>query len=185
MVRTFIAVDIDSKNIISKLVDLQRQLLASRAQMKLVEPENIHVTLYFLGEIPEEKLFLVKNIVEKCCEGHSKFEIYISGIGAFPKPSRPRVIWAGISSGGEILSQIARCLRREFPRHGFRREDKEFHPHITLARVKRYNSQLRQEITRLSTVDIGGLVVCSIKIKKSTLTPKGPIYEDLYVIELE
>ncbi len=185
MVRTFIAVDIDSDEIISKLVEIQRRIAASGALMKLVEPENIHITLYFLGEVPEERITLIRNIVENCSENINEFEIHITRLGAFPKPTKPRVIWAGISTGGEILTQIANCLRDKLPRHGFRREDKEFHPHITLARVKRHNSRLVHEIKNLSMVDIGRFLVKTIKIKKSTLTSRGPIYEDLHVIELK
>lgn len=185
LIRTFVAIDINSKDVVLKLIELQKRLVATGATMKLVEPENIHLTLYFLGEIPEEKIGLVKEIVESCCKGTGSFEIYLAGVGAFPKFSSPRVVWVGMKYGQEILSQIANCLRKNLPRHGFRKEEKEFSPHITLARVKKYNSKLVNEIKNLSNVEIGSLLINSVKIKKSTLTSRGPIYEDLHVIELK
>lgn len=185
VIRTFIAVDIDSRDVTSKLIELQRRLVATGASMKLVEPENIHLTLYFLGEIPEGRIELVKKITETCCEDISSFEIHLAGVGAFPKLSKPNVIWVGIKSGQENLVQIANCLRASLPKHGFRKEEKEFSPHITLARVKKYNSKLIDEIKNLSSLEIGSFVVNHVKVKKSILTSRGPIYEDLYVIKLK
>ena len=184
MIRTFIAIDIADEKIISKIVGIQKQLVKSGSSMKLVEPENLHITLYFLGEIPESSLRYVEEAVTNCTKGVEPFTIDIGGVGAFPTIKRPRVLWIAVTKNSDKIEFIANCLKKILPSRGFRREPKSFHAHITLARVKRYNSSLRDMLTKLSDVYIGSIPVSNIKIKKSTLTPKGPIYKDIKVIEL-
>ncbi len=184
MIRTFVAIDITDKDIISKIINIQRGLIKTGASMKIVEPENIHITLYFLGEIPESAISQVEDIIYNCIRNMEPFEIEIGGLGAFPTIHRPRVVWIGILKNSEVISSIASCLRDGFSKHGFRVEHKKFHAHITLARIKKFTRDLKDFIARNSNKYIGKFFVESLKLKKSTLTPRGPIYEDLKVFKL-
>lgn len=184
MVRTFIAIDIDKKDLVDKLVSIQKKLMESSASIKFVEPQNLHVTLYFLDEIPEHAIKIISDIIKKCISEQKPFEMRLCTVGAFPSTKRPRVIWVGITKNAETITQIANCLKKQLPLHGFRRETREFHPHVTLARVKRYTSDLKHIIESIKDIDLGSLFVNSIKLKKSILTSRGPIYEDLVVIDL-
>ncbi|RLG42822.1 MAG: RNA 2',3'-cyclic phosphodiesterase, partial [Thermoproteota archaeon] len=108
------------------------------------------------------------------------------GVGAFPSMSRPRVIWVGVEEGREELVRLMRWVDSRLRRLGFPREDREPHPHLTIARVKwlRDRESLKRVLSSLLSTDFGEIEVREIRLKKSTLTPKGPIYETLASIPL-
>jgi len=110
--RSFIAVDISQEEIVEKLVKIQSYLKNTNAHMKLVEPENFHITLKFLGEISPSDVNLISNVLKKILADEVQFEISIEGIGAFPTMTKPRVVWVGIKEGGEALRRIANKITR-------------------------------------------------------------------------
>ena len=177
MIRAFIAVELPDKFI----PEIER--LGSRIKMpgvKLVEPGLVHITLKFLGDIHENKVDSIVNALSgiKC----KSFEAEIKGIGVFPKPSYVRVIWLGGHGDFENLhSEVERALS------GFRfKKEGDFTPHATIARVKQpVNSmELMEKINNIGDADLGTFSVSSISLKKSTLTPRGPVYETLKEIRL-
>ncbi len=177
MIRTFIAVELPEK-FLPEIVRLGS--LIKVPGVKLVEPGLVHITLKFLGDIHEDK---VEQIATALSEIKCKpFEAGIKGIGVFPKPSYVKVIWLGASGDfGTLHDEVERVLS------GFRFEkEKDFTPHATLARVKQpLNSiELKEKIKNIGDADLGTFVVSSIYLKKSTLTPRGPIYETLKEIKL-
>ena len=178
MIRTFIAVDLPERFI----KDIEKiEALLDVPGIKLVEPKLVHITLKFLGDIPENNVdAIVSALSQVNC---IPFEARIKGVGVFPKPAYIKVIWLGAQGNFEALhGEVERVLLPfKFAK------DHQFSPHATLARVKqlRDKASVLEKISRLSETDLGTMSVDSITLKKSTLTPEGPIYETLREISLK
>ncbi len=183
-IRSFIAIDVDDEEVIGKILEVQREILASNARLKVVERDNLHFTLKFLGNVEESRLDLVKSALANIVSNYHPFTMQLHGIGAFPRISRPNVVWVGVLDGREIFIEIAKNLDRSLAKLGFKRETKSFEPHLTIARVKGYLGNLPEILRKISDVEIGKIEVNEVRLKKSTLTPKGPIYETLYEAKL-
>ncbi len=174
MVRCFVAIDLD-EGLKQRISELQ-QLIVEPA-IKLVEKENLHITLKFLGEISDDEL---RGVCEKLADVKShSFEFSVSGMGAFHSNSYIRVVWVGIKDSGH-LSMLAKKMAHVLP--GFRIDD--ISPHVTIARA-RYNPEKTTEVILQNTnVDIGSQHAGCFILKKSVLTPKGPIYSEIKRFEL-
>lgn len=183
-IRSFIAIDVEDTNIINKILEIQGALIESKAKLKRVETKNLHFTLKFLGEVEEERLELVKSTMDNVLENFSPFSMHLYGIGAFPRISRPNVIWIGVTEGREIFVEMAKELDKALSKLGFKKETKSFEPHLTVARVKGRSGDLPDILKKISEVDIGTIEVREVRLKKSTLTPSGPIYNTLYRVIL-
>lgn len=181
--RTFIAIELP-REIKDSLASLQEQLKKSGADVKWVEPQNIHLTLKFLGEIDDKKLDKITNVLEAVAKDRSSFQIYITSCGAFPKIDYPRVIWVGIERGDKETKEISKDLEEKLATIGISKEDRPFSSHITIGRLR---SPLKREKLVLDLKakenNLGQehweFTVTKIILFKSTLTPKGPIYEVL------
>ncbi|MGD8565992.1 MAG: RNA 2',3'-cyclic phosphodiesterase [Candidatus Bathyarchaeota archaeon] len=180
-IRSFIAFDINEESVITKMKDVQASLANTGAHLKMVKPENIHVTMHFLGNI---SFAMIEKIHEKMRKIEYKtFNIKIKGIGVFPHLRYIRVIWAGITEGADHLKNISIQLESYLQKLGFPRDRKGFSPHLTIARVK--SSRARAELTKFvednSIFEFGTIRAECLKLKKSTLTPKGPVYSTLKI----
>ncbi len=184
-IRSFIAVDVEGEEIIAKILRIQEEISTSTAKLKTVERQNLHFTLKFLGNVEEAKLDLVKSVLEDVLKRFPPFTMHLRGVGAFPRVSRPNVVWIGVEDGREIFIEMAKELDRSLARLGFKRETKSFEPHLTIARVKGHSGDLPEIIRRVSDVDIGILKVNEVRLKRSTLTPSGPIYGTLHSVRLK
>jgi len=178
MIRTFIAVELPERF----LAEIEKiEMSFNLPGIKLVEPKLVHITLKFLGDIPENNVEAVASALSQVnCK---PFEARIKGVGVFPKPAYIKVIWLGAHGNFEALhSEVERVL---LPfKFG---KDHQFSPHATIARVKqiRDKSNVLENISRMQDIDLGTMMVDSISLKKSTLTPEGPIYETLREINLQ
>ena len=181
-IRSFIAIDIKKKEIIDKMVKIQEELLSTGGDIKLVEKENLHITLWFLGDVSLQILKKIFESVEKV--SFEPFKLTLSKIGYFPGGSRINVVWVGVQDELYNLRKIFYQLSEILDPLGFKLEGKDFTPHVTLCRVKssRNKDRLLDKIKELSNIEFGVEEVTEIFIKKSTLTPKGPIYENIYTI---
>ena len=177
--RTFIAIEL-GKPVKDALSRLQSELNKSEADVKWVFPENIHLTLKFLGEVKEEKIPKIIQSLKKIAHTVNSFRAEINTIGAFPNAKSPRVIWVGIEQGKENLLQLAELIEDGAVKLGFPREERKFSAHITIGRVRSPKSKaaLLQTMEQLQ-FDPLSQTIKSIALFKSTLTPKGPIYEKL------
>jgi len=179
-VRSFIAVDVTDGAILQKIVSSQNELMQTGADLKNVEQENIHATVRFLGETSLPLLDQVKNELDQIA--YDRFDMELKHMGAFPNPRRPNVVWVGIEKGRDELDRIFSQLEPRLRGLGFRGENRGFSAHITIARVKsgRNKDALYSAITALSDREFGSMTVDSIRLKKSVLTPKGPIYSTIH-----
>lgn len=176
-IRTFIAVDI-GKVIRDRSVALQENLARTDPDVKWVEPQNLHVTLLFLGEVDDRDVPCVCKIVADCAQKLPAFSMTVATVGCFPNPRRPRIIWIGIGEGTQPLCQIHDALEIPLLELGFRREDRRYTPHITLGRVRtdRPADAFAAALAKLTGWKGGDVMVTEILIMASKLTPQGPEY---------
>ena len=165
-------------NIINSIEKFQTKI---SIDAKPVESKNFHFTLQFLGEISEEISQKIIQALQKI--EFSSFSVNLKGIGAFPKPKFPRVIWIGTDdNGGNMLIQLSKKVEKVLEPLGFF-SDKPFKPHITVFRIKKKVGDITKELDSQKMIDFGIQEVTSIKLKKSELTSNGPIYSDLEEIK--
>jgi len=181
--RTFIAIELPA-DVTAFLKRIQLQLKTAGADVKWVEPKNIHLTLKFLGEIEEKLLDNLNGILEEVSLGKSPFPARLMSIGAFPNIHSPRIIWAGISEGDAQIKQIAKELEEKIVHIGIPAEDRPFSSHITLGRLRSnfQKDKLAKKIQEIqASVEKENLAftIKELTLFKSTLTPQGPIYEAL------
>jgi 2'-5' RNA ligase len=184
-IRSFVAVDLNNDHILDNILKIQQTLSRTGADIKPVERENIHITLRFLGEVKQER---VQEIIEQMKQVQfERFTVDFRGLGVFPGLHRPTVIWIGIEKGAKELSRIFETLEQGLRALSIRPDSKGFTPHLTIARVKsgRNRAELVRTISELQDMEFGSMNVDSVKLKKSTLTPKGPIYTDLYELSTQ
>ncbi len=175
LIRTFIAVKIDDKEIIDKITRLQSDLTNAGLKAKLVEPHNLHITLKFIGEIPPLKVEAIKSRLSRL--SFQEFDLELHGVGGFPTLNRARVLWIGVSKGAEELIEISEVIEKNLQQVSIPRSSKPFHPHLTIARVKRpLNHRVRKILSTYSNTDFGKMRVSKFYLMKSTLTSRGPIY---------
>lgn len=181
--RGFIAVDIPSSQ---KIIELSNHIKNSNANVKLVEPKNIHITLKFLGDTNEKYIDQIEEIMKKSIRDIEPFEIKLTGAGVFPNPNYIKVMWIGIKDNGE-LEKISGNINEQLTNLGFEREKRRFSPHLTIARVRtaRNKEKLVEIVEKYREVEFAKIKVESIKLKQSKLTPKGPIYTTLKDINFD
>jgi len=174
-----VALEVDDPGVLDALGLVQAGLMSSGGDLKPVERENIHMTMKFLGDVDERLLEEVKRAVSEVSFGPFRMELV--GVGAFPNLRRPRVIWAGVTSGAEETKRIYDDLESGLEGVGFRRERRRFNPHVTIARVRsgRNRDRLVEEVLSHRDDVFGGFEVDRVRLKRSVLTPRGPIYSTL------
>ena len=174
--RTFVAVEITDGMVLDSIKKVQSEIKISA---KPVEIHNMHFTLMFLGEISEEMAKKVQAQLDTI--KFSAFDIGFIGVGAFPKPKFTRVIWIGLDQGGEKLVELAKTIEEKLAPLGFK-SDKPFKPHATIFRIKNQAGDITNQLVKYANAKFGSQLVSSIKFKQSVLTPSGPIYSDIGVI---
>ena len=178
-IRSYLAFDIEDQTVIRKLTEIQTKLTYTGANLKLVKPQNIHLTVRFLGNIFPS---LVDAIYEEMKQiSFAPFDIELRGLGAFPKLSHPRVVWVGIRKGAKDLIDVFEQLEPLLRGLGFNPDTKGFSPHLTISRVRtgRNKVRLAELIRELKDYEFGAIKAECLRLKKSDLTPKGPIYTTL------
>ena len=177
MMRTFVAIEVNNQNVLNSIYQVQSEL---NIEAKPVELHNMHFTVQFLGEISEEMVRKISDALNSI--EFSPFSISFASVGVFPKPNFPRVIWIGTNDGVNELEKLAEMIRTKLSQLGFR-PDKKFKPHVTIFRVKNKIEGISDKLEKFSSYYFGKQTVSEIKLKKSELTPNGPIYTDLLVVE--
>ncbi|MBO6110490.1 MAG: RNA 2',3'-cyclic phosphodiesterase, partial [Methanobrevibacter sp.] len=167
-----------------KINKIIREFKQIDANIKYVDLQNLHFTLKFFGDIDTEGIDLISQKIENVIKDFNSFTIKINGCGAFPNKNRIKGIWVGLDED-EILKDLHDKLDKEFNSIGFDL-DRKFSSHLTIGRMKsaKGKDKVKNTIETYNNIDIGTMEVNSITLKKSTLTPSGPIYEDLLEFRL-
>lgn len=183
--RLFFAVPL-SVEVRSLLTGLQQRLAESGVRVKWVEPPNLHLTLRFLGDQPDDRLEELREIAQAVAGAHAPFALALQGVGAFPEPKHPRTLWVGTGEGGEALTALGRDLSQALEAAGVvAPEGKPFAAHCTLGRV-RQEGGLGPLSTALAaaTVTSAPWPVTHFVLYASRLSSAGPVYRPLHEYEL-
>jgi len=180
-IRTFIAVDVTDA-VRERAADLVRRLQAAGANVKWVDTHNMHLTLKFLGDIPDRETADVCRAVAEATSGHPPFNIGLRGAGAFPNASRPRIVWLGVDRGVAELESLQKSIERALAKLGYPKEARRFHPHLTRGRVRRGGAAVR-DLGRLirdnEQFDGGSAGIDKVLVFASFLDKEGPTYNVL------
>jgi len=189
-IRWFIAIEL-SGELKQALTRLQSGLKSgSRTPVRWVDPNSIHLTLKFLGDIDINMTGKITAAMEEAVRGLHPFQIEMSGLGVFPNPRRVQVVWVGLTGEVEKLAQLQKRIETGLIPLGFAAESRSFTPHLTLARV-------RDRATPYEREDLGRLIegtrleadyrmnVASVHLMKSQLTKEGPVYSRISSVVLK
>ncbi len=179
--RTFIAVDaLDAVQVAAlTAIDLLR---TATDDVKWVEPDNLHWTMQFLGDLTDQDMAEVCLRVPRAAAQHAAFELAAEGVGAFPSIHKPRTFWLGAGQGGEQLSALHASIDDVLAPLGFRRDSRQFTPHVTLGRVGRTGHagpEVVERLQKLADFDGGVMEVAHVVVYASDLSRDGPIYSVL------
>jgi RNA 2',3'-cyclic 3'-phosphodiesterase len=185
MTRTFIAVELDSA-IRAKAAELISILRAADADVKWVEIHNLHLTLQFLGEVPESEIAAMCKAVEQGAAQVEPFDLEISSAGAFPSSSRPRTLWIGAKAGGDLMAELHDNVALELAELGYQDEDRKFQTHLTIGRTRsgKNIATLGQLLKQHADFSTGRMRVKKATVFSSQLQKGGPIYEVLATAQL-
>ncbi|MDQ0286704.1 2'-5' RNA ligase [Desulfofundulus luciae] len=172
-----------------RLWDIQRQLQGAGADAKWVEKENLHLTVHFLGEVEVSLINALISAAQKVLLTQKTFSVQLGGLGVFPDPRRPRVLWTGVIGGGNELQEIYRLVGEAMVPFGIPLPGRPFSPHLTLARLRspRGVQELMLRVRELgdACTHLGTVQVSSVDLMQSELTRGGPIYTLMAQIRLK
>ena len=194
MIRTFVTVELDAP-LRQALAQAQAALrgrleksVGPDARIQWIKPASIHLTLKFLGDIPEERVPDIQAALARVAGGHRRFTVDVEGLGVFPDVRAPRVIWVGLTAHVDALTRLAADVEVALGVIGFVPEPKPFHPHLTLARIKNRARDVGRALSAggVLTQDakLGFLSVAAVSLMKSDLQPSGSVYARLQEIPL-
>lgn len=180
-IRAFLSIDLDDGALLSRVAYIQSKLDQDSAKIKLIECDSIHFTLRFFGDVS----IAASEQMHDCLKQirFQPFDISISGVGAFPSPRRPNVIWVGVSRNHELVRNLKKRIDELLATLGYTPE-RDFTPHATIARVKavKNRDRLSANISSISSEAVGTLVVDRFRLTKSVLTPTRPIYSTVWEV---
>jgi RNA 2',3'-cyclic 3'-phosphodiesterase len=179
--RTFLAVEISSP-IRARAGELIAALAATTADVKWVEPHNLHLTLKFLGDVHHREIAEVCQAVAEGAAEVEPFELEVRGAGAFPNAARPRTVWLGASAGADQMVLLHDRLEAALAELGYRKEHRRFQTHLTIGRVRGTGpgiAELGKLLQQHADFAVGSMTVQKVTAFSSTLMPAGPVYEVL------
>ena len=169
------------------IAQIQQELKATGAKVGWVKLENLHFTLKFLGDTPEDQVSKLSEAAASVAEVSAAHQVQICGVGGFPSPQRPRVVWVGCTSGGEQFAQVGQDLDEALAQAGLsEREKRKFSPHLTIGRVRSRHrlEELAAAMAELSEREIGQMQVNHFVLMQSQLHPTGAVYTPLATFDL-
>jgi len=176
--RLFIAVPVPGE-VKKELVAVQKILGHANPHVRVTELPGIHLTLKFLGDTPPEKIGAIRLAMETAAAGvAAPIRLTCEKTGAFPTIERPRVLWAALTGDLAPLAQLHRLLERELEKAGFPREERAFHPHLTLGRLKepKMLGALHKAWPRVEGLRFGAFTAEALVLYRSELKPAGAVY---------
>jgi 2'-5' RNA ligase len=196
MIRAFVAVESDEalRLALGRRQEqigeqLTRELRDRDIRVQWVRPESIHVTLKFLGDVPEQSIDHLARTLSETAPAHEPFVLEVGGLGVFPDLRAPRVLWAGLTDppgeagGKDRIMNLASSIEAALDRLGFPPEGRPFNPHVTLARIKEGGREVGRALARSGVMEqsgaIGLLHVKAVSLMRSDLRPSGSVYTRL------
>jgi RNA 2',3'-cyclic 3'-phosphodiesterase len=180
--RTFIAIAVP-EHVEQELARLQAELAPEFADCRWISTRPFHITLAFLGDVPDVDLNEICQVVIASTFSFDRFELEVRGLGAFPTTNHPRVVWAGVTATNiKALNELQQLVAGSLQRIGHGPDDQRFHPHVTLGRIKHSrhsNRGVQALIDRWAGWSAGGFAVSDVLVMASTLGRAGPSYEVL------
>ncbi len=187
-VRSFIAINLPPE-VRTKLAGFQHEFQAALPEegVRWTGPEQMHLTLKFLDNVATDELSQVEDALRRGCRGIGPFTLCARGAGCFPDVRRPRILWVGFEGALDDLMRLQAAIRRETERWG-EPEEREFHPHLTLGRVKKASRELASALGRhleqVGPRDFGSWQVEQVDLMRSVLSSAGPRYTRLAEVRL-
>lgn len=179
--RTFVAIELEEA-IRQRVASLIQKLAWVPADVKWVEPHNLHLTLKFLGDVEQGQIARVCEAVARAAAEVPAFEFELRSTGAFPNLGRPRTIWVGAGEGQQAVAELARYIEKALEPLGYPREGRRFQAHLTIGRVRRGGpalAELADRLQALNDVELGRTAVEQVVVFSSRLSVSGPTYEAL------
>jgi 2'-5' RNA ligase len=196
MMRCFIAVELDEPLRVA-IAEVQRRVRAAvdksvgrDVKVQWIRPESIHVTVKFLGEVPEGRIPAITNALRDVATSGRAGTVEVGGLGVFPDLRNPRVCWIGLREGAASLIQLAEAVEAAMDGLGFPMESRPYSPHLTLARMKEGGRAIgrvieQQGLLTKESGTIGCLTVRTLTLMKSELRPSGAVYTRLAEVALK
>ena len=194
MIRTFVAIELEApvrQALAQAQATLRGQLQKTVPDVRIqwVKPESIHLTLKFLGDIPEDRVPGIQAALARVASGHARFAVAVEGLGVFPDVRAPRVVWIGLTAHVDALTRLTADIETALVAIGCSPDPKPFHPHLTLARIKERSRDVGRALSD------GGLLayatqreemtVAVVSLMKSDLQPPGSGYAQLCHVPLK
>jgi 2'-5' RNA ligase len=182
--RCFIAIPLD-RALAQEIGRLQRQLAPALPPdaVRWVRADQLHLTLRFLGEVPEDRLPALEEPLHRACTPGAPLRLALNGLGCFPNPARPRVVWVGVHGDTDALRRLQERVAAATAEFGDQPPEQVFHPHLTIGRVKsRDPATLRRVGEAVGAASVGPLgpwTVGEVTLFSSLLAPQGPTYTEL------
>jgi 2'-5' RNA ligase len=183
--RAFVAINLPAE-VRGRLHEAARPLRDMSLPVRWVSPEGLHLTLKFLGGVADDRAGELAGAIEEATAGHGPFPMELAGFGAFPKPSRPRVLWAGVEPD-DRLTAVQSAVESAMAEQGFEPEGRAFHPHVTLGRARRDASGRKLAAVEGAIAELehsDRFEVTSVDLMRSELRPGGARYEVVRAVEL-
>jgi 2'-5' RNA ligase len=185
-IRTFIAVNLSAK-IRKNAGHLINKMMATRADYKWVPEENLHITLNFVGDVPEFEVADLCRDIDRRVTGMESFALTVMGIGGFPTLEEPRTLWLGVTEGHSELAAINEAIGEVLEEWRFPKDRQEFHPHVTIGRLKRggrWNRALLDLIAADADHQAGSCGVNEVVVYSSYLDKVGPTHTPMTRVKL-
>jgi len=183
MLRAFIAITPPS-TLQQSMAEVRQVFQRLSLPWRWVTPDHIHLTLRFLGNVPEESVTSLLQAMEQAAQGQIAFPLRARALGCFPHPARARVLWVGLDDPSQALGRLNERLMAALTPLGFPPEDRPFHPHLTLARAQMLSSQPLPMLQTYQNRDFGEFLVTQLYLMQSQLQRGGAVHTVLRSLTL-
>ncbi len=185
MVRLFIALEL-SRRQKKEVGDFQKNVKRHLENARWVKPDNIHLTLKFIGETEKGRVEAIKEVIDEVCSGFKPFSTRYGESGVFPSERKARVLWVGVKEGAGSVCDLAGKLEEEMACLGYKKEKRPFHPHLTVGRFRQTppESSIKKFLSEGKSFVSSDGAIDKVLLFESNLTRSGAIYKPLYEKEL-
>jgi len=180
-IRSFLAFElpVDIKRIIMAVSENVRELPLN---VRWLNVTNIHLTIVFMGDVQEEQIKPIQDIVKDVCQGYGPFSIAVKGIGIFGSRRNPRVLWIGLDGAIDRMGYFRDDLQKGLRPFGIKEEKRRFKPHLTLGRFRkgaRTGAHLDDLLSKYQDLTSPECIIEELVLFKSDLKPGGAVYSKL------